>query len=340
MRKILLILMLVIASCQQETILNSEPMALALTQGFANEDYLAGQSPNILIFDGVTDYLDIIWGYPFTSIQPWSSRYVPIGGQVIIDMLEITKMMYLYDNDIFDYSKSETYGTGDGYHIEWLSMNASDNSISPAIIQGAYVINAALQIGDPTEMGDYLDEILSEGMIEMPVWTTPSLYYPKSVSKLTDILHPEILRVVDTGSLSSEEIEVDGCGADIKWLNQKGNYAYWYFDGKHVENPRLKSLGSVVDYWTDRATAQGSRKYLGYEDDRNKTLLSNVDNRYIEEFMTLFSSPEIYIYTGDLTTHSWLRLGMAKGSAPIIIGATYTKARIELELPERYTITK
>lgn len=83
-------------------------------------------------------------------------------------------------------------------------------------------------------------------------------------------------------------------GAYIRFLNSRGGYSYWYFEGKK-KNKKTKTLGRIGDLYP---------RSLGSEFESEYELFSKVPRRYYPLMDDLIASPEIYIQQED----HWERL--------------------------------
>lgn len=338
MKKLLLLLMIVLSSCTKEP-LNHEPMNIL--QDF-EAAVIAGQSPNFLILENVVDFVDVTHTVGTVILN---NRYIPIDGVVEMNVQEVTKLVYQYDDDIFPYTGDQYYSDVDGYHLAKFNIVLEDNDgVSAPLDFDYHVLNASLQIGESTLMTEYIGAYLTEGFIKMPIWIFndggPSQYYPKSVSKftLTPPVTLRIERLIFFIATHSSEVILSSCGAYIKWLNHKGGYSYWLFkDVKDSYTP--KSKGTIINHWTNRVAATGSEKSLGFDTSIKKSIHGRISDDYIAEVLTLIDSPEVYLYTGDLTTHSWLKVDV-KAKAITRPTTKITKLNLDLILPKQYSITK
>lgn len=102
-----------------------------------------------------------------------------------------------------------------------------------------------------------------------------------------------IKKSLDLGK--SEMMKSRSCdGAYIRFLNSRGGYSYWYFEGKK-KNKKTKTLGKIGDLYP---------RSLGSEFESEYELFSKVPRRYYPLMDDLIASPEIYIQQGD----HWERL--------------------------------
>jgi len=92
-------------------------------------DYIAAQSPNIVIFDGVDGNFDISLTLKGKTDKTYQVSYPSFDGNVQIDLLDFTKQIYGYLKnyiDPFDYVADKLYTETDEYHFMLLDLIAGE----------------------------------------------------------------------------------------------------------------------------------------------------------------------------------------------------------------------
>ena len=101
---------------------------ITLTQALES-DYIAAQSPNIVIFDGVDGNFDMSLTLKGKINKTYQVSYPSFDGNVQIDLLDFTKQLYGYLKnyvDPFDYVQDKLFTETDEYHFMLLDLIAGD----------------------------------------------------------------------------------------------------------------------------------------------------------------------------------------------------------------------
>lgn len=128
--------------------------------------------------------------------------------------------------------------------------------------------------------------------------------------------------------------EINECGVFLRWRNPYGGWSYWLFSERFSEEIKTKSLGQIypTNYYNRNLT------HLGFKAEKLWHLTSEVPifQNELQEIKSLFTSQEVYLFTGErsqdhdlrdvFVLSQWQSVAVMEGSHKIKINdhATYS----------------
>lgn len=156
-----------------------------------------------------------------------------------------------------------------------------------------------------------------------------------------------IINFTDDGSINVDHsIIAQGCEDDalIKYIDKSGQYRFFNFNEYYETNNRHKSIGTIENLITNIRTDQSSVSQIGKETSQEISLVAEVENDQLNLLDELICSPNVYLYTGTLTSdqaQDWLKVEVLTNDSLIRrrVG-TSGRADIAIKLPEIYNVTR
>ena len=131
----------------------------------------------------------------------------------------------------------------------------------------------------------------------------------------------------------------------LKWIdNETGRYLFFAFLDLYAVKDNPKSIGKTSNFITSLFDSQTDSKNIGQTNDRTLTLRAiNVTAEEREILSSIFTSPKVFLYTGDFTKDekSDYVLVDVKGDNVVRFEKSKpSKVDLTVTLPKHYTITQ
>lgn len=130
----------------------------------------------------------------------------------------------------------------------------------------------------------------------------------------------------------------------LKYLDSSGRYRFFAFNNKWQQSDKVKSIGEVNYFVTSILDSQSDSRQIGYKSDRSLTLTAGaVSDDELEKLSDIYTSPRVYLYTGNGTDDSiqdWVLVTISGDGIGRRKSNRFTKVTIEVKLPEHYAVTK
>ncbi|MGV4404938.1 hypothetical protein ACQ1PF_07900 [Ornithobacterium rhinotracheale] len=218
-------------------------------------------------------------------------------GKAFVDFTAVLKSIEFKQYDDYDYSEYER-----DYSEFTKKLNINIDSDADDDIQlNYYVINGVVSTKQERKKLEGLDWRIMQKCDVMPIFEG----YPMDIPTFEDgdymrNLKEHILEYDAEATPPRQRETINECGIMLKWRNTFGAYSYWLFKSKHQIHHSVKKLGILPANEVSDITDELVGVNLGYEHNVALELSAiPIDKKYIEEVITLISSPEVYILEND-----------------------------------------
>jgi hypothetical protein len=140
--------------------------------------------------------------------------------------------------------------------------------------------------------------------------------------------------------------KANGCkGIYLKWFNAQGGYSYWLFENTYAIDRVVKSLGELNRDFNNLEYSLARTVQIGQQvQDTIKVVAELLTPPQRNIVQNLLESPKVYLFTGTpygrTNYHDWVEVAVKTNTARIKNSREeLTNFSLDLELPERYTIT-
>ena len=129
----------------------------------------------------------------------------------------------------------------------------------------------------------------------------------------------------------------------LKWLDQDGQYRFFAFLDLHSIKDSPKQIGQTSQFITSLFDSQSDTKSIGQTNERSLTLrATNVTASERLILSSIFTSPRVYLYTGDFSKDEKSDYVLVDIKADNLVRNEKGKASqfdVTVTLPKYYTIT-
>lgn len=130
----------------------------------------------------------------------------------------------------------------------------------------------------------------------------------------------------------------------LKWLDQNGQYRFFAFLDLYMVKDAPKQIGKTSNFITSLFDSQTDSNNIGYSNDRTLTLRAiNVTAEERLMLSSIFTSPKVFLYTGDFTKDEksdYVEVDIKGDNIVRFEKSKPTKIDITVTLPKYYTQTK
>ncbi len=131
-------------------------------------------------------------------------------------------------------------------------------------------------------------------------------------------------------------------GILIKYLDHNGQYRFYAFNERFKKTDTPKLIGSTNSTINELLTAQGSKKNIGYTNERKiNAFADNIPQDEMDLLADLYTSPRVLLYIGSGTDDikDWILVTVKdKNNLLKKSKGSFYSMELEITLPETYHI--
>ena len=140
-------------------------------------------------------------------------------------------------------------------------------------------------------------------------------------------------------------VVIDDCSRTrmLKYLDKNGQYRFYPFESfaKKFDVPR--KIGSANKFLTNILNDMSDSSNIGYRNNQLLLLNATVTATELEKLMDIYTSPRVYLYTGDFTTDlvsDYLEVEIESSDNIVDFGKQKAGLiNLTIKLPTNYTVT-